>query len=1020
MRSVSSGASHANTIMSDNRTSMMRSSSMSGPIPGMKSSSRSRSPVNRISKSSSVSSLMKTLGSNDPRNSMASAHSLRNGKISKFNPKINDTFPDLFATKKVTMPVITLPKIVSLDPRTSSVPRSAVDRMDEFKSTQGNPLDTLNMPSASLDKATFREREVLKLFLGISDALLNDVDDYESTMKRRNIEFHDESKMISRFQKARKRTLSPTQSITTRGTNLTRDVSQLTMGELDMNINAQVEEDENSSFEGNSSKCTNNVDGRGVVSVPRVTRGMERFGSLPALDTKQFGSSALDIAASNLSPTWAIKSFVGLTGGGSLHNRAGDLDTLSHDGTVLTNFTEFSPKTVSKKRLGGLSKKSLNQSHNFKIKSLNANIDGMNAAEMKSELMNSLMNMQKHTVMVQEGILHVQDLVSIKDKKAKTVVATMAADRMKIALDNLLRKELRRGWDAWIQEVRAQSRMLAALHVNRFLKLRALAFLIRRWVLKILASRFDPWKQAYLEYKQFMENKLIFDAASAIQKMVRGMIARSGLEARKEAGRYRSLYNATIRIQALFRGKIMRWRYLRRARKILEDKQSRICQRVYRGYRARVRVYFLRLKILKNKAAIVMQCMVRKRIARRVTNDRRAIRHIRLAAVKIQSVIRMCLAAKNVHKIAESRYRDKMAIRIQKRARGLIARINLERKKKKMEQMRAFRVTSVVNIQRVYRGHRGRTYFKIKAVDYLRKRRITTNASTMITKTVRKFLARCLVIHLRKERFDGWVSNSKKWQETWSEDAKVFYYLHCDTGETLWEPPVGGYTKDDGMLVLENGETIINPIFLGMNKEEEYNNNRICSECSDRIAIRKCEECGDKFCTICYKETHATGTRRNHAWKPIGPIDCSDCEMLLAERWCVTCDEAFCDGCWRTIHAKGKRRWHPFCEVDVAGKVDSRMFTIDGTEVEGGYDSYSAQKQTDRLDAKGYEPNAFAYDPNGYYEGGGEEWTVYNDAEGNPYWYNNYTQQSQYEDPYASYDENRYGTTTDEAYYGYG
>merc|ERR1719353_1049824 len=70
-------------------------------------------------------------------------------------------------------------------------------------------------------------------------------------------------------------------------------------------------------------------------------------------------------------------------------------------------------------------------SQSMKLKrgsSVNTSFDGsvgnMSADEMKTELMNSLLNMQKHTVMVQENILHVQDLVSVIDPKAKETIAS--------------------------------------------------------------------------------------------------------------------------------------------------------------------------------------------------------------------------------------------------------------------------------------------------------------------------------------------------------------------------------------------------------------------------------------------------------------------------------------------------------------------------------------------------------------------------------------------------------------------
>lgn len=55
----------------------------------------------------------------------------------------------------------------------------------------------------------------------------------------------------------------------------------------------------------------------------------------------------------------------------------------------------------------------------------------------------------------------------------------------------------------------------------------------------------------------------------------------------------------------------------------------------------------------------------------------------------------------------------------------------------------------------------------------------------------------------------------------------------------------------------------------------------LCSECNERYSIKKCHQCDDDFCTPCYKVLHKTGTRANHTFDNLGPIDCSECEMLL-------------------------------------------------------------------------------------------------------------------------------------------
>ena len=61
-------------------------------------SGSSPAPKNRLGKSNSIASLLKTAGSSSK--SMASMHSLRGGKVSKFNPKINDAFTANYAGTK--------------------------------------------------------------------------------------------------------------------------------------------------------------------------------------------------------------------------------------------------------------------------------------------------------------------------------------------------------------------------------------------------------------------------------------------------------------------------------------------------------------------------------------------------------------------------------------------------------------------------------------------------------------------------------------------------------------------------------------------------------------------------------------------------------------------------------------------------------------------------------------------------------------------------------------------------------
>ena len=154
-------------------------------------------------------------------------------------------------------------------------------------------------------------------------------------------------------------------------------------------------------------------------------------------------------------------------------------------------------------------------------------------------------------------------------------------------------------------------------------------------------------------------------------------------------------------------------------------------------------------------------------------------------------------------------------------------------------------------------------------------------------------------------------------------------------GDATWEPPSAGYTKTDGQLVLANGSIIDNPVDSeeGEEEDQEKLRDKYCVECTERIAVRLCNECQDKFCTRCFKLTHALGGRRTHTYQSLGPLDCVECEVSLAERWCVACDEAFCDLCWRNVHGHGNRRFHPFSEISVDGQINPRITTMEGEEV---------------------------------------------------------------------------------------
>lgn len=216
----------------------------------------------------------------------------------------------------------------------------------------------------------------------------------------------------------------------------------------------------------------------------------------------------------------------------------------------------------------------------------------------------------------------------------------------------------------------------------------------------------------------------------------------------------------------------------------------------------------------------------------------------------------------------------KAVILIQKVVRGKIARKNLARKAAELRKFKESRNMMATRIQSAYRGYRGYLKSKIVMLDMRKIREHKASKATKINNFVRCFLSRARRRNLTDARMKKWLHDARMWRETWSDESSAWYYIHTANHEALWEPPPDGYTKADGKLVLANGAIMDDPKnkkknIYGEDEEDEEEETKkkkekFCCECTERVAIRACNECGDKFCTPCYKETHAMGTRRLH------------------------------------------------------------------------------------------------------------------------------------------------------------
>jgi hypothetical protein len=535
-----------------------------------------------------------------------------------------------------------------------------------------------------------------------------------------------------------------------------------------------------------------------------------------------------------------------------------------------------------------------------------------------------------------------QSALDVNYPRAHELVISMACERLYGGLERIVMRALRRGFKSWLRTIEI---IKLAANVRRYvhtLGVRHVVIGINGLVNKSLSKKFKCWREFYLEEKKRLRKERELEAIVTIQRIMRGYIGRKRARADKETHKYQKMYESTIRLQAFFRMKLCRWKYLQAIQGVKRDRAARLLQRVYRGHKARKIYRLLTLQKKRYWAAVKIQCAFRQRAAWKVLQGLRQKKQQYLAASLIQALVRGFLVRMMAHNRSDALRRHYAAVKIQAIIRGKIVRKYLTRRRMEALELNSHRNQAAIMIQKTYRGYRAYVQTRILMLETQRKNRVKYDAATKICNMVRCYLARHKKAKLEKARFQSWVAVARSVQELWSEESNCWFYYNSQSGEALWEPPREGYTKSDGKLVIFTGAIIDDPRQKRLNiygEEEEDEDaeakahQNFCSECNSRFAIKSCQECCDQFCTICYKATHATGTRRNHHTVETGLRDCSECEALLAERWCVACDEAFCDSCWRKVHSRGNRRFHPFKEVTPEGRVQARIFTLDGSEV---------------------------------------------------------------------------------------
>ena len=94
----------------------------------------------------------------------------------------------------------------------------------------------------------------------------------------------------------------------------------------------------------------------------------------------------------------------------------------------------------------------------------------------------------------------------------------------------------------------------------------------------------------------------------------------------------------------------------------------------------------------------------------------------------------------------------------------------------------------------------------------------------------------------------------------------------------------------------------------------------VCAQCQVRLAEFQCQQCDDKYCGDCSESLHRSGRKKQHTLTELLPFVkdelkdgeeyCVECEHTTAELMCEQCGDAYCSRCYRRTHARGRKAQH--------------------------------------------------------------------------------------------------------------
>lgn len=157
------------------------------------------------------------------------------------------------------------------------------------------------------------------------------------------------------------------------------------------------------------------------------------------------------------------------------------------------------------------------------------------------------------------------------------------------------------------------------------------------------------------------------------------------------------------------------------------------------------------------------------------------------------------------------------------------------------------------------------------------------------------------------------------------------YYLNFNTGVSQWERPRLLKRADEDVTLPwctqykpgdPSGVAYFYRPDTGEWSEEKPDGYLLCDVCRYHLAVRQCtgEGCdGARYCFGCFHQYHVwwsvRASRGDHEGVLMQPVSCDKCRERLACRRCNDCGEAMCKACYMRIHRNPLLAQHTWVEV---------------------------------------------------------------------------------------------------------